>query len=37
MKVSTRRVFFSMASGYPNQDLFRLILDNLQRAYPLSG
>jgi hypothetical protein len=37
MKVSVRRVVFSMASGYPNQDLFRSVLGNLQRSYHLSG
>lgn len=37
MKVSTRRVVFSMASGYPDQDLFHVVLGNLQRAYRLSG
>jgi len=35
VKLSVRRVTFSMASGYPDQDLFRLVLDNLQRAYHL--
>ena len=34
--VSVRRVVFSMASGYPDQDLFRSVLDNLQRAYHLN-
>ena len=37
MKLSTRRVFFSMASGYPDQDVFHVVLGNLQRAYHLSG
>jgi hypothetical protein len=37
MTVSIRRVVFSMASGYPDQDLFRSVLGNLQRAYHLSG
>ena len=37
MKLSTRRVLFSMASGYPNQDLFHVVLANLQRAYHLTG
>jgi len=36
VKVSVRRVVFSMASGYPDQDLFRSVLDNLQRAYHLN-
>jgi hypothetical protein len=35
VKVSVRRVIFSMASGYPDQDLFGSVLDNLQRAYHL--
>jgi len=35
VKVSVRRVVFSMASGYPDQDLFRLVLLNLQRTYHL--
>jgi hypothetical protein len=37
MKVSVRRVFFSMASGYPDQDLFRSVLHNLKYAYHPSG
>ena len=37
IKQSTRRVFFSMASGYPDQDLFHVVLVNLQRAYHLTG
>jgi hypothetical protein len=36
VKISVRRVVFSMASGYPEQDLFRSVLDNLQRAYHLN-
>ena len=36
IRVSVRRVVFSMASGYPDQDLFRSVLDNLQRAYHLN-
>ena len=35
VKVSVRRVVFSMASGYPDQDLFRSALSNLQRSYRL--
>jgi hypothetical protein len=35
VKVSVRRVVFSMASGYPDQDLFRSVLLNLQRTYRL--
>ena len=35
LKVSVRRVVFSMASGYPDQDLFRSVLSNLQRSYRL--
>jgi hypothetical protein len=35
VKVSVRRVVFSMAGGYPDQDLFRSVLSNLQRAYHL--
>ncbi len=30
MNVSVRRVVFSMATGYPNQDLFRIALGNLR-------
>ena len=37
MNVSVRRVVFSLASGYPDQDLFQIVLGNLQRAYHLSG
>lgn len=33
VKVSVRRVVFSMASGYPDQDLFHTVLSNLQRTY----
>ena len=36
VRVSVRRVVFSMASGYPDQDLFRSVLDKLQRAYHLT-
>jgi hypothetical protein len=36
VRVSVRRVVFSMACGYPDQDLFRSVLDNLQRAYHLN-
>jgi hypothetical protein len=35
VKLSVRRVLFSMAGGYPDQDLFRSVLDNLQHAYHL--
>jgi len=35
VRVSVRRVVFSMASGYPDQDLFRSVLVNLHRAYRL--
>jgi hypothetical protein len=35
VKLSVRRVVFSMASGYPDQDLFASVLGNLQRAYHL--
>ena len=35
VKVSVRRVVFSMASSYPDQDLFRSVLSNLQRTYRL--
>jgi hypothetical protein len=35
VKVSVRRVVLSMASGYPDQDLFASVLENLQRAYHL--
>jgi len=36
VKVSVRRVIFSMASGYPDQELFRIVLGNLQRTYHLN-
>jgi hypothetical protein len=35
VKLSVRRVLFSMAGGYPDQDLLRSVLDNLQHAYHL--
>jgi hypothetical protein len=35
VKVSVRRVVFSMASGYPDQDLFQSALANIQRTYRL--
>ena len=35
VKISVRRVVFSMASGYPDQDLFQSVLSNLQRTYRL--
>jgi hypothetical protein len=35
VRLSVRRVTFSMASGYPDQDLFGSVLINLQRAYHL--
>jgi hypothetical protein len=35
VKVSVRRVVFSMASGYPDQNMFGSVLENLQRAYHL--
>ena len=35
VKVSVRRIVFSMASGYPDQDLFQSVLLNLQRTYRL--
>jgi hypothetical protein len=35
LRLSVRRVVFSMAEGYPNQDLFARVLENLQRAYRL--
>jgi hypothetical protein len=37
VKVSVRRVFFSMPSGYPDQELFRTVLSNLQRTYRLQS
>src|SRR5271157_449866 len=37
VKVSVRRIVFSMASGYPDQDLFRSVLSNLQRTYRLKS
>lgn len=36
VRLSVRRVTFSMASGYPDQQLFRAVLLNLQRAYHLN-
>ncbi len=33
--LSVRRLSFSMASGYPDQQLFASVLANLQRAYHL--
>lgn len=35
VRLSVRRVTFSMASGYPDQELFASVLANLQRAYHL--
>ena len=35
VKLSVRRVSFSMASGYPDQELFGAVLKNLQRLYHL--
>ena len=35
VRLSVRRVVFSMAGGYPDQDLFGRVLENLQRAYHL--
>ena len=35
VRVSVRRVVFNMAGGYPDQDLFAQILENLHRAYSL--
>ena len=35
VRLSVRRVVFSMAGGYPDQDLFGRVLLNLQRAYHL--
>ena len=35
VRVSVRRVVLSMAGGYPDQDLFVKVLDNLHRAYQL--
>jgi hypothetical protein len=35
VKLSVRRVVFSMAGGYPDQDLFGYVLNNLQHAYHL--
>jgi hypothetical protein len=34
-RLSVRRVVFSMAGGYLDQDLFGRVLENLQRAYRL--
>jgi hypothetical protein len=35
VRLSVRRVLFSMAGGYPDQELFAAALGNLQRAYHL--
>ena len=35
VKLSVRRVAFTMASGYPDQQLFASVLTNLQHAYHL--
>jgi hypothetical protein len=35
VKVRLRRVVFGMASGSPDQDLFKSVLSNLQRTYRL--
>jgi len=35
VRLSVRRVVFSMAGGYPDQDLFAIVLGNLQHAYHL--
>ena len=35
VRLSVRRVVLSMAGGYPDQDLFGRVLENLQRAYHL--
>jgi hypothetical protein len=36
VRLSMRRVSISMASGYPDQELFGSVLDNLRRAYNLN-
>jgi hypothetical protein len=35
VRVSVRRVYMSLASGYPYQDIFLKILENIKRAHPL--
>ena len=35
VRLSVRRVVFSLAGGYPDQDLFAIVLGNLQQAYHL--
>jgi hypothetical protein len=35
VRVSVRRVYVRLASGYPYQEAFRQILVNLQRLYPV--
>ncbi len=37
VKVSVRRVFVSMASGHPSQEIFSTVLFNLQRRYRLQS
>jgi len=34
VRVSVRRVHVSLASGYPYQDVFYKILENIKGAYP---
>jgi hypothetical protein len=34
VRVSVRRVYVSLASGYPYQDVFYKILENIERSYP---
>ena len=34
VRVSVRRVYVSLASGYPYQDIFYKILKNIRRSYP---
>jgi len=35
VRVSARRVYMSLASGYPYQGVFLKILENIKRARPL--
>jgi hypothetical protein len=35
VRVSARRVYMSLASGYPYQGIFLKILENIKRAHPL--
>jgi hypothetical protein len=34
VRVSVRRVYISLASGYPYQEVFWTVVENIRRAYP---